>query len=92
MPDNICICNTGVEDNIHYLLKCPRYAFQRQKLFDLAYPIISKLNEMSLFEDSNLVKILLYGESRLNVYDNSRILKASIYFILNSKRFAQDYP
>ena len=29
-PDDKCSCNTGIENNVHFLIKCPHYTNQRQ--------------------------------------------------------------
>ena len=89
-PVSICSCNSGTEDNIHFLLKCPHFNILRQKLLDTILPIISKLYDVVSLDEFQLVKILLYGDKGLNFNDNQRILNATIYFILNSKRFTSD--
>ena len=55
------------------------------------YPIISKLLDVTVINDTDLEKILLYGNMGFNFIENRDILKSTIYFILNSKRFAEDY-
>ena len=57
------------------------------------YPIISKLLDVTVINDTDLEKILLYGNGNMgfNFIENRDILKSTIYFILNSKRFAEDY-
>ena len=84
-PENTCYCNTGIEDNIHYLLKCPRFTLHRQKLFDSVNPIISQFYDVTLLDDLAFVEILLYGNKNLTFADNHRILNATIflYSILN---------
>ena len=55
------------------------------------YPVISKLLDVTVINDTDLEKILLYGNMGFNFIENRDILKSTIYFILNSKRFAEDY-
>ena len=81
---------TGIENNIHYLLKFPRFASHRQTLFNSVYPIISKLFDVTMIDDTDFEIILLYGNKDLNFVENRAILEATIYFILNSKRFADE--
>ena len=68
----------------------PERKLRVKNLFDSVYPIISKLYDVTILEDFVLMEILLYGNTSLNFNDNRRILRATIFFILNSKRFVDD--
>ena len=85
-PDDNCLCCTGREDLTHFLLKCPLFSNQREKLLRTVNPILTDLES---FEDSNLPKILLYGHKTLENIKNRSILKATINFILDTKRFSE---
>ena len=55
---------------------------------DTIYPIVSKLN-IDMLDEPNLSNILLYGNKKLTLGENRRLLQATIIFILNSKRFME---
>ena len=49
---------------------------------------ISEINsELITRNDLALIEILLFGDNSFSQYDNSRILVATMAFILTSKRF-----
>ena len=49
---------------------------------------ISEINsELITCNDFALIKTLLFGDNSFSQYDNSRILDATIAFIVTSKRF-----
>ena len=78
------MCNTGIEDNEHFLLHCPMYDQMRNDLFD-------QLSEIPGLELDNrnskaLCKLLPYGNPRFNNIANKLILEATISFILSSGR------
>ena len=79
------ICNCGpVETTVHYLLHCPTFSNERltffNKLQSTDVNIISK-------DDSNISKLLLYGDHSFDDEKNSFILTASIEHIISTKRF-----
>ena len=41
--DPSCLCLTGIEDDKHFLLHCPRFATQRRDLLDLVSSLTLKL-------------------------------------------------
>ena len=59
----ICSCNTEIESNKHFLLRCHFSSSQRLKLFDNLNKINSSFFNVSA---KNQVNILLYGYSSNN--------------------------
>ena len=54
-------------------------------------PILNKISEINseliTRIDLALIETLLFGDNSLSQYDNSRILDATIEFLVSSKRF-----
>ena len=70
-----CRCSYKCEDVNHYLLQCPLYAIERQKLLSVVEQICV----------AN-VEVLLFGSSRHSYDENSVIFKSVEMFILESNR------
>ena len=85
-PDDNCSFSTGSENLNHFLLKCPLFINQREKLRTTVNPILS---DLASYEELDLSKILLYGHKGLTFNNNRTILKATIKFILDTKRFSE---
>ena len=83
-PNKFCACDeSSVESTEHYLLVCPNYHQFRHQLFtDLQ-------TEMSIipFNKSYLTQILLYGSESYSDGINNFILKCTIIYLINTKRF-----
>ena len=83
-PNQFCVCdNKSIESIEHYLLCCPLYCPMCEQLFtDLN-------NEISIipFHKTFLTCLLLYGNESFSAYTNNFILKCSINYIMNTKRF-----
>ena len=56
-----CSCQTGVEDNEHFLLHCPRFSTQRKTLLDLVSNLVG-IDIMRL-SSKELCTLLLYGNN-----------------------------
>ena len=80
-----CSCKTGIEDNEHFLLHCPRFSSQRRVLFDL----VSKSVNIDIMRLSSreLCHLLLYGNSDINIVTNRAIIESTLSYIKNTKRF-----
>ena len=78
--DDNCACGTGSENNVHFLLKCAQFNQQREKLLSTAYPIISKIYDLELIEESSLTNILLYGDKKVTFEENRKLVKATVLF------------
>ena len=87
-PNDTCNCSLNAETSHHFLLHCPNYINQRQELFHVLNPIML-VNNMHVFDDNNLIQLLLYGHVKLKFHENQRILKSTINFIRKTFRFSQ---
>ena len=88
-PNDTCRCGTRIETTDHFLLNCPLFNMQRDTLMSVANPIISRLYCWTSVTNSVRTNWLLYSDDKLNFAENSEILKATIKFIRDTKRFTQ---
>ena len=79
-----CICSSENESTTHFFLLCHFYIPIRAILFDKLKKIVNNLQELS---DKTVTEILLYGGPNLKGNQNSQILKCTIKYIMDSKRF-----
>ena len=80
----LCSCGSDIETALHFLLYCPNFMQCRNTLLSK----ISEINsELITRNDLALTETLLFGDNSFSQYDNSRILDATIAFIVASKRF-----
>ena len=81
----LCSCSLEPESVTHYLLHCLFYSEQRKTLLDNLHNIDESISNLS---EANLVKLLLYGNSKLySTALNSQIIIYTINFIKSSERF-----
>ena len=83
----LCPSNDGIEDAEHYLLLCRSYAGFR---YDLIASVAATLQLYSLSSPSSnqeLVKVILYGDERLPIDLNRKLLEATLKFIHAAERF-----
>ena len=80
-----CLCLTGIEDNEHFLLQCPRFATQRGDLLDL----VSGLSNIDIMRLSSkeLSSLLLYGHPNFTLVTNRAIVESTIKFVKSTRRF-----
>ena len=78
----------NVETTVHFLRHCPLFANQRLELFQDLNPIILA-NDLTISNDQNLIKLLLYGHEGLKFEENQRILQATLRFIGKTSRFSR---
>ena len=80
----MCVCNTGIEDNTHFLLHCPLFDVFRNDLLGQ----LSCLPELDLsnINPQALSYLILYDSPTLNESVNRRILEASIAYIKTMNR------
>ena len=84
-PNPYCTCKTGIEDNEHFLLHCPRFSSQRRVLLDL---VSSSVNVDTMrFSSKELCNLLLYGDPNFNILTNRVIIESTLRFIKTTKRF-----
>ena len=79
-----CICSSENESTTHLFLHCHFYIPIRAILFDKLKEIVNNLQELS---DQTVTEILLYGSPNLKGKQNLQILKCTIKYIMDSKRF-----
>ena len=80
-----CPCGNNEKETVeHYLLYCPDYAAPRQHLFD---SLRKSTNLVTFVNTKYICDLLLYGDSKYTWNTNKEILKATIKFVISSKRF-----
>ena len=80
----LCSCGSDIETALHFLLYCPNFMQCRNTLLSEIFEINSELITRN---DLALTQTLLFGDNSFSQYDNSKILDATIAFIVASKRF-----
>ena len=80
----LCSCALDIESTGHFLLHCPQFVNERHTLLSTIGNIHYKLLENT---DSVLTQTLLFGNTSFDITDNTKILNATINFILLTKRF-----
>ena len=80
----LCSYGSDVDSTEHFLLHNPQFVNERRTLLST----LGNFN-CSLLENTSkvLTQILLFGNTSLSPSDNSKILRATIDFILSTKRF-----
>ena len=74
-----CLCQTGIEDNEHFLLHCPRFSLQRKFLLEL----VSKSADVAIMRLSSneLTNVLLMvPHSEFTVVTNRTNLRSNTKF------------
>lgn len=91
---NFCpLCGLKPEDSIHFLLKCPNFAMQRNTLMGTISNILLRyFPDMNLYPHTRtafrrLNSILLLGSDTLSFDDNVLVFKAVHAYICDTKRF-----
>ena len=80
----LCSCGIDIESTEHLLPHCPQFFNERRILLSTIGNMNYKLLENT---DSNLTQTLLFGNTSFDITDNTKILNATINFILLTKRF-----
>ena len=86
-PEDACRCGNGVETTEHFLLNCQFFHTHRESLLAVVNPITVKAYPNIPIANPELVKILLYGDEKLNPRENRSILTETIKYIVNTERF-----
>ena len=81
----VCICGLANEDNEHFLLHCPQYRAFRVDLIGRISDIPGI--DLTCLDDRSLCSLLLYGNPRCSVLENSIVIEATISFMKNTGRF-----
>ena len=80
-----CACGNDMEDNEHFLLRCPQFDVMRLDLFEP----LSEIPGLNIdLDDKPMCDLLLFGDSKNSAIINRRILEATISFIKNTKRLS----
>ena len=80
----LCSCGLDIESTEHFLLHCPQFVNERCTLLSTIGNTNYKLLENT---DSVLTQTLLFGNTSYDITGNTKILNATITFILLTKRF-----
>ena len=70
----MCLCTLNAKTTQHFLLNCPPYNDHRLNYFQTVN-LILLMNNINHLNDSELVRILLYGYEKLPHHANQTILK-----------------
>ena len=87
-PSDKCMCQTGTESTIHFLLQCPLFNVHREDLMNKIQPVVRDLPHVS--EHPTLCSILLYGSKNLDPPQNKEILNTTLIYIRNTGRFSRE--
>ena len=82
----ICSCGLDIESTSHFLLHCPTFNDERYTLLSTLNNIDPTLLELT---KSSLLQTLLYGNTLFDKEKNTRILNATIEYILSTERFEE---
>ena len=82
----LCPASDGVEDTEHFLLLCHLYNGPRSDLLNSVNAILLPHGFSSLSNEA-LLKFILYGDERLTIDTNKKLLQATLKFIHASERF-----
>ena len=80
----ICVCGNDIETSAHFLLHFPNFSNERLTFLNIIRSIDRNILTSS---DSQVTKILLYGDSNSNNITNTLIFNATIDFLIVTKRF-----
>ena len=82
----LCSCSLETETTAHFFLRCGNYTDVRLTIMKELYRID---NSISSRQPNELLRIILYSDSKFKDNVNKQILIATIQFIKNSNRFNQ---
>ena len=82
----LCSCGNDVESTEHFHLHCPQFVNERRTILRTLVNF-----NCTLLENTSkvLIQTLLLGNTSLSPSDNTKVLSATIDFILTTKRFAK---
>ena len=87
IPSPFCLnpnCDQKPETTQHYLLECPKYAAERQRLLEALEPYTDRTGINTL---TKLTKFMLYGHIDLTTNENQEIFRIVQHFIIITNRF-----
>ena len=87
-----CCCGVTHETVSHYLLDCPLYAAQRERLLVAIRNIIAPTQHparLPTLDKDAYINILFFGSKDLSSEENILLFRATQNFILSSDRFSR---
>ena len=84
-PNDWCDCHSAPESTNHFILECPLFLLQRQKL---TLSISTLLLNTQIAHLINDVKLYLYGHNSLNDIINKSIISSTIIYVNETGRFS----
>ena len=84
-PSNICTTCNSPENLEHFFLHCTRFSVARHEFLKT---IILLNRDFHLLEPKVKIKFLLYGDKSLSNITNKSVLKSSIKYLNDTKRFS----
>ena len=72
----MCFCQTGIENNEHFLLHCPRHSSHRRDLLDRISNVVDV--DPKNLSSTDLCNLLLYGKSCFSVDTNHHIIESTM--------------
>ena len=83
--ESSCFCQTGVEDNEHFLLHCPRFSTQHKTLLDLVSNLVG--TDIMCLSSKELCTLLLYGNNDFSYLVNHGVVEETIKYSKNTNKF-----
>ena len=82
------LCQTGIEDNEHFLLHCPRFSLQRRSLLQL----VSNSADVDIMRlpSNEMIHVLFYGHPEFTVLMNRAVIEATLKVIKSTGRFKRN--
>ena len=87
--DPLCPSNDGIEGTERYLLLCRSYAGFKYDLLASVAAILQLYSLSSPSSNQGLVKVILYGDDRLPIDLNRKLLEATLKFVHATGRFKE---
>ena len=83
----MCLCETGIENNKHFFLHCPRHSNYRKDLLGRISNVVDI--DIGNFSSTDLCNLLLYGNSRFSFDTNHHIIESTITSIKSNFSFSK---
>ena len=82
--NTFCNCSVDIKSTVHYFLHCPTHITERRTLLSSIENIENNLLDLS---ESILIKTLFFGSNSFNINTNTKVVNATIEYVLSTKRF-----
>ena len=80
----LCTCSLEVESTSHFFLHCLHYNDIRETLLNELKSVDENILKLS---ENKLINLLLYGDSKFDSNKNTRLLNATIKYVIDLGRF-----